>query len=128
VTERPCRFWNDLGWRGGAAWFAAVALLVNVLLPTAFLVGAAQSSRPVAIGFCGAVPAGAVPTGQPAAPAERHCVFCLVAAVAPAPSPPAVLASVRLVKLAAGTPIAAAPRPQRQRFAAAQPRAPPAVT
>lgn len=125
MRHRPLDLLNTPRRRRGVAWLATVALLVNALLPTAFLVGAAQAWQPIAIGFCRAAHNDLPPAGKPAAPALEHCIFCFVVAVAPAPTPPAALAEPQ-VAAAVGAVSLAAWLPRRPvRFAAAQPRGPP---
>ncbi len=111
--------------RNASAWLAVVALLVNVLLPSALFV-AAPDTPTTSIGFCGAAHGNFAPDGGPAVPAAgHHCIFCLVAGVAPGPAPAPNLAAPRLIG-AAELPALPVHRASRHvSFAAAQPRGPP---
>jgi Protein of unknown function (DUF2946) len=111
--------------QNGPAWLAVIALLANVLVPSALFV-TAPGTPTTNIGFCGAAHGKIAPIGGPAVPAAGdHCIFCLVAGVAPGPAPE--LAAPRLIGTAEllALPIHRASR--HVSFAAAQPRGPPAA-
>lgn len=109
----------------GPAWLAVVALLINLLLPTALSGVAAQNAPDAGIGFCGGTPANSGSGHTPGAPLRYHCIYCLVAAVGPAPVSPTTPGPPRLLDPAAVVaPTAALPR-RHIAFAAAQPRGPP---
>jgi hypothetical protein len=109
------------------AWLATVAMLVNVLLPTALLFGAQQDGAPAAVAICGAAPHDPGRHGNPTLPAGHHCVCCVVAAAAPAPATAAQLLPPSFAGIAGPALPSGGPLPRRLRFAAALPRAPPAA-
>ncbi|MGH7061213.1 MAG: DUF2946 family protein [Stellaceae bacterium] len=114
--------WSGRRGRSFSAWLAIVALLFNGLLPTGFSLAPAADAPQ--IGFCGRAPA---PDHKQKLPAGAHCIYCLVAAVGPAPTPMPALASAQLV----GIVVLPASRPRLidrpPPFTAAQPRGPPAA-
>ncbi len=109
--------------RGFSAWLAIVALLLEALLPAGFAV-AAPADTPV-IGFCGKGPA---PGQNELPPAGAHCIYCLVAAVGPAPAAMPPLAAPQFVDVVALPPFRRRLVDRPAPFAAAQPRGPPVAT
>jgi hypothetical protein len=67
-------------WRAQFAWLAIVALLGNVLLPSAFAVGissfGSNDNSPVWLGFCGANPARNAPARGKPGLFVHHCALC----------------------------------------------------
>jgi len=125
VNHHPRNCSATSRWRGGTAWLATIGLLVNILLPSAFLVGAGGGAKSASIVFCGAAAHDTAPSPQPAGQRAPHCIFCLVTAVAPAPTPLAAILAPRLAGAAATIAIAPPLLRSQPRFVAAQPRGPP---
>jgi hypothetical protein len=118
-TAKSCRGSRQ---RSLSAWLAIVALLLDGLLPTGFSLAPAADT-PV-IGFCGSAPA---PAQERSLPGGAHCIYCLVAAIGPAPAPMPALEAQRSVTVVI---LPAWHRRLVKRtvpLAAAQPRGPPAV-